>query len=174
MAAKVKSPALSTASANITSIFETDTLARHDFLKTYQRQSPLQPEKRLLLAVLKDAIEIFQKLANARNRRQRALFAAAEQWIYDKDADGLFTFNGACEALDLNPFFVRRGLTYWRKQRQSFSISPGATTGAEMLSSSRRQHRRFDRQHEHDGCDRNKLEFSRDQARHGQRDHESL
>ena len=139
MSRNANSPAASKANVNIANIFETDTLARHDFLKTYQRQTPLQPEKRLLLAVLKDAIEIFQKLANTRDRRQRTLYAAAERWIYDHDADGLFSFNGACEALELNPVFVRRGLTAWRGQGQSLGRTPGATTEANA------RHPQFDR-----------------------------
>ena len=117
MASKARGGQSQTSAVNIANLFEFDTLAREDFLKTYQRRIPLQPEKLLLIAVLKDAIEIFQKLSRARGRRQRALFKGAETWIYDEQADGLFSFNGVCEALELNPSFVRAGLTAWQGQQ---------------------------------------------------------
>ena len=71
-----------------------------------------------MLAVLKDAVTCFQKYFTARDRIGTSLFREAEEWILlqEKD-DWLFSFDNICEALDLNPRYIREGLLHWRDHR---------------------------------------------------------
>lgn len=77
----------------------------------------LRPEKRLMLAVLEDAIHCFQHFLQARNRRGRRLHQEAAGWIFSRDNGWLFSFESICVALDFDPEYIRRGLWCWRKSR---------------------------------------------------------
>src|SRR5205823_5116157 len=52
----------------------------------------LQPEKRLMLAVLEDAVSDFQKYATATSGRGRRLFANAEVWLRSSADDQPLAF----------------------------------------------------------------------------------
>ncbi len=67
-------------------------------------------EKRLMLAVLKDAIDIFLKHVDSTEPRARRLFIETVDWIRSEDTRELFSFPSVCETLDLNPSCLRRGL----------------------------------------------------------------
>jgi hypothetical protein len=76
-------------------------------------------EEKLLLAVLGDAIEHFQKYALSKDEKGRKLFQEAEEWFLEKDSDQLFSFEYICEILQLRPNYIRKGLLSW-KARQHF------------------------------------------------------
>src|SRR5215475_9566452 len=79
-------------------------------------------EERLMLAVLEDAVDYFQKYFLARNPRGKQLFQEAEDWFFDKDGEELFSFESICDALGLNPNHIRKGLLVW-KNAQLKSVS---------------------------------------------------
>lgn len=84
----------------------------------------LQPEKRLMLAILEGAVTDFQKYATATNGLGRRLFAEADAWFASTAADRLVDFENICIALGLEPSFVRAGLRGWciaRRREQSQS-----------------------------------------------------
>ena len=70
----------------------------------------LQPEKRLQVAVLADAVLTFHRLAGRERARARRLFTEVEAWFASDDADTPFTFIGICESLKFDPGYIRRGL----------------------------------------------------------------
>ncbi len=74
----------------------------------------IQPEKRLQVAVLADAVLIFQRWAGVEHSRPQRLFAEVEAWFASDDTDGPFTFVTICDSLSLDPAYVRRGLRRWR------------------------------------------------------------
>ena len=74
------------------SLFEPDPLIVDQHSDTFRRKLYLQPEKRLMLAVLEDAIFCFKKFMTARDRRRKALFHDAEDWIFCKNDDYAFSF----------------------------------------------------------------------------------
>lgn len=76
--------------------------------------SPLLPEKRLMLAVLLDAVECFQKYALLRKARSHPIFNDAKTWIFEDDDERLFSFINICEAIGLNPQYLRNGLSHWK------------------------------------------------------------
>jgi len=78
----------------------------------------LQPEKRLMIAVLEDAVSDFQKYATASSGRGRRLFADADTWLESTATDRPLDFENICQALDLDPSFIRGGLRRWCTARR--------------------------------------------------------
>ena len=96
-------------------------------------------EEKLLLAVLADAIEHFQKHVVAKNEKGRKLFQEAEEWFLEKDSDELFSFENICETLQLHPDYIRQGLMVWKKARLK-TLSVEDHQGRTKLHSSRVSH----------------------------------
>jgi hypothetical protein len=108
-----------------------------------------RPVKRLMLAVLEDAMRCYQTYARSRNRAQRRLFVEAEAWLMDRGADGAFAFETVCEALGIEPSCLRDGLRRWRAQqmdglnpRRLARRSPVTRVGHISAPLRRRQRRR--------------------------------
>jgi hypothetical protein len=81
-------------------------------------EATLQPEKRLLLAVLEGAVSDFQKYATALGGRGRRLFADADAWFASPAADQPCDFENICQALALDPSCIRAGLQRWCSTRR--------------------------------------------------------
>ncbi len=96
------------------SLFQPDTLIPQEYLETFKRRTHLQPEKRLMLAVLEDGVACFQKYATACDTRGRRYFAETEAWVLEEPSERLFSFANICEALALNADYLRRGLMSWK------------------------------------------------------------
>jgi hypothetical protein len=100
----------------LTFLFQPDTLLSHQYFATFRRRQ-LEPEKRLMLAVLEDAVACFQSYVFAESRRTRALFNEAEDWIRNENSDYVFSFENICAALKISPTYVRKGLLRWKSRR---------------------------------------------------------
>lgn len=101
----------------VTSLFQPDTLMPDQYLETFRRKLHLEPEKKLLLAVLEDAIACFQKYIFSKDGKGRVLFQEAEDWILEEDTDWLFSFANVCEMLGFDPSYLRDGLMRWKAQK---------------------------------------------------------
>ena len=71
------------------------------------------PEKRLLLAVLEEAVGTYQRYVMATDRRRRRMFADVEAWFASDDAAWLYSFVAICDLIGLNAAYVRSGLGRW-------------------------------------------------------------
>ena len=71
----------------VASLFQPDTLLTDQYLNTQRRNTSLEPEIRLMLAMLEDAVSCFQKYVNAQRRKEQALFQEVEEWFFEKDSD---------------------------------------------------------------------------------------
>jgi len=100
----------------VSSLFQPDTLLPEQYLDTYRRKLHLEPEKKLMLAILEDGIACFQKYVFARDGKGKALFREAETWVEDKGGEAVFSFDSVCECLGLDPDYVRRGMRTWKAQ----------------------------------------------------------
>lgn len=98
---------------------EPETILPSQFFDRVNIDASLQPEKRLMLAVLEDGVGTFQKYAAAAGRRARRLFAEAEDWFASDDSDRPFAFVSICQALGLEPMYVRKGLGHWYEQQRT-------------------------------------------------------
>ena len=93
------------------SFLQPDPLVPAQFCAIFRCQKASVPEKRLMFAVMEDAIICFQKYAPARNAREMRRFREAENWIFSKDSDWWFSFENICAHVGLDPDYVRRRLT---------------------------------------------------------------
>ena len=66
--------------------------------------------KRLMLAVLSDAVRCFLAYADAQDPAGRLRFAEAQGWILDHKAEGPFAFVTICESLGIEPNCMRNGI----------------------------------------------------------------
>jgi hypothetical protein len=89
--------------------FQPDSLLSAQYFETLRRKTILEPEKRLMLAILEDAIDCLQNNVLAQSLKSRRLFQEAVKWIVEVDADWVFSFENVCDALALNPAYVRQG-----------------------------------------------------------------
>ena len=92
-----------------------DVLATQQYRDQWQGSGCLQSEKKLMFAVLLDAIECFQKYAVLPGSHARRLFENAEEWIFENNRDWPFSFVNVCEAMEIDPSYLRKGLAKWRR-----------------------------------------------------------
>lgn len=68
-----------------------------------------------MLALLTDALNVYQKGALSRLTRLRRLYVDAERWIMANQAhSNAFSFLTVCEALGINPDLLRRRIIDWK------------------------------------------------------------
>ena len=79
-------------------------------------------EKRLMLAVLENATEDFQKYALATDSRGKQLFQEAQDWILDTSDPSFFSFESICQHLNLDPQYMRHGFMRWKNARLSCRV----------------------------------------------------
>jgi hypothetical protein len=97
-------------------LFEPDVLLPGQFFSFFRKEAGFDRERRLMLAVLEDAIDCFQKYAHTNDLRGRQLFLESYEWIMSPDKRWLFSFENICQIVDMNPEYIRQGLSRWRVQ----------------------------------------------------------
>ena len=98
-------------------------------------------EERLMLGVLGNAVEYFQKYVLARNPRGKQLFREAEEWFLDKDGEALYSFESICETLGLHPDPIRKGLMVWKEARlKTLSVEDDRQDRRQLASTRIRHH----------------------------------
>lgn len=99
------------------SLFVPDIITPEQFYEGNRDDSSIRPVKRLMLAVLEDALRSFQNNATATAGPRRRLFVEAEEWLCGGGGEGPFSFETVCETLGIEPEFLRKGLLEWRSQQ---------------------------------------------------------
>jgi hypothetical protein len=80
--------------------------------------TPAQAQRRLMAAVLHDAIKCFQDHLFASGPRGRRLHRQAETWLWSRSVAWPFAYERICETLDLDPDALRLRLWRWRLREQ--------------------------------------------------------
>jgi len=96
---------------------EPDTLMPSQFVDILRRKLPMDGERRLLIAVLEDAVHCFRKNLHATDPKVRQLFLDAETWILTNDRTWFFSFDNVCETLDIDADYLRDGLMRWKESQ---------------------------------------------------------
>ncbi len=95
-------------------LFEPDTILSAQFYANYKGGPYKQPELRLMAAVLEDAISCLTLKVRPATARQLKQFGDAWQWFAaEDDSEWIFSFKNICEALGIDPAYLRRGLIRW-------------------------------------------------------------
>ena len=98
-------------------LFVPDVLTPEQFYDSRRDDSTIRPVKKLMMAILEDALRCFQNNADAKGGPRKRLFNEAEQWLIGEGGEGPFSFETVCETLGIEPQFLRRGLRDWRTQQ---------------------------------------------------------
>jgi hypothetical protein len=101
-------------------ILEPDVFLPSQFYGTGSLSRKLEGEKRLMIAILKDAVECLDKYRGARSSSGRSNYLNALEWVEDKSTDWLFSFTNICDLLGFDPDYMRGVLL----KRENKGIKP--------------------------------------------------
>jgi hypothetical protein len=83
-----------------------------------------EPSRRLMLAVLADAVATFRRTAQACTRRDALIFAETAHWFASDDETEPFAFLTVCDALGLDAEYLRKGLKAIRARAREARHAP--------------------------------------------------
>jgi hypothetical protein len=91
-------------------ILEPDVFLPSQFYGSAGLTRQLEGEKRLMIAVLKDAVECLDKYRESRSSAGQCQYQSAIEWVEDTDTDRLFSFTNICDLLGFDPEYLREVL----------------------------------------------------------------
>ena len=101
----------------------------------------LTGEQRLMLALLADAINVYQQGVQSRNTRKRLLFIDAERWIMaGAKSRHAFSFDTVCDALGIHSGMLRRRMVAWKHELRRSAASRVATPHLRLKITPRNKH----------------------------------
>lgn len=123
---------------------EPQGLLPSQFFPRNGRAARVEGERKLMVAVLEDAVRCFRKYSVASNRRGRRLFREVEAWFMEPDTGSALSFEYVCEASGLDADSIRSRLRRWHHEKiaverlrdpmqRSVRLDPSATDGAVRL-----------------------------------------
>lgn len=86
------------------------------------------PERLLLSALLFDGVQSYMNYFAADSDESKSKYREAYLWVHRTGSDYVFSFDAVCEALGVNPEYLRYGLINacnsqsfeWRRSRRNF------------------------------------------------------
>jgi hypothetical protein len=100
-------------------LFQPDTLLPSQYFDRVRRRGQYDGERRLMIAILEDAVDTYRKQAGAHDPRGQQAFLEAEEWFDDVDRTWLYSFENICDVLDLDADYLRRGLRAWKARAKA-------------------------------------------------------
>lgn len=91
-------------------ILEPDIFLPSQFYGSGGLSRNLEGEKRLMIAILKDAVECLDKFRESRSSSGRSYYLSALEWVQDEDTEWLFSFTNICDLLGFDPDYLREVL----------------------------------------------------------------
>ena len=98
-------------------LLQPDTVLPAQYFGGRRSRGTHDAEHELVVAVLQDAVDCFQKHLLARERKARQLYIDAEAWIMSDDRRWPFSFENVCDLLNIDAAGLRQGLLRWRTTR---------------------------------------------------------
>ena len=105
-----------TAEDRVQELFQPDTLLPSQYFDRLRRRASIDGERRLMVAILEDAVDVYRKQAGARDRKRRHLFEDAEAWIESAERSWIFSFENICDMLSIDAEYLRKGLRAWKQK----------------------------------------------------------
>ena len=125
-----------------TSPIEPEVLTPEQHADRTGRVRSAQPEVRLMLAVLDEAIATYLRCAVEAGAHRRVLLAEVERWFGSTDTDWPYSFANICDVLGLDADGLRRGLAAWRERQAPRGRAAARPRLREVLSGRRRMAQR--------------------------------
>jgi hypothetical protein len=124
-------------------ILEPDVFLPSQFYGTGGLSRQVDGEKRLMIAILKDAVECLNKYRGARSSLGSSQYQNALEWVEDEGTEWLFSFNNICDLLGFDPGYLRKMLIKKeggyadpvRGKIYAFPVANGASRGSTPASS---------------------------------------
>jgi hypothetical protein len=91
-------------------ILEPDLSSASQFYGTGALSRQLEGEKRLMIAIFKDAIECLEKYRSSRSSSGQIQYQNALEWVEDRGKEWLFSFSNICDLLGFDPEYIRKVL----------------------------------------------------------------
>jgi len=107
------------------------------FAELLQRSADRTPELRLMAAVLEDAIRTFCRCAGSREVRRQRLFRETANWFESSEVSWPFSFENICDALALEPGWIRGLLRRWRTAETPSAHRPAKIPRFRRIAGSR-------------------------------------
>jgi hypothetical protein len=117
------------------SVFVPDVLTPAQYFDSIRGDSADVPLKRLMMAVLQDAIRCFQSNPRNRSRFKELCFREVTEWIFHTPGDGPFSFVSVCDVLGIFPEYLRMGLAEWERGHAAGLPAPRLGRRAPVLGS---------------------------------------
>ena len=90
-------------------LFQEESLAVHPYLHTLPRKEFAEPDTRLMLVLLEDALRCLEKYVLATDGKGKALFDETEDWVFAKNDNWIFSFSDVCEVLRIQSAMHSKG-----------------------------------------------------------------
>jgi hypothetical protein len=92
--------------------------------KEFEVQAAVRGERRLLLALLYDAVCWYQKYMFAKKQLDRRLFQGVQKWFRQLESRAPISFQYVCDILHVDPDYFRRGLKMLRGNQSANAAVP--------------------------------------------------
>jgi hypothetical protein len=96
-----------------------ETLSSARFFDDRAAKTLIEAERKLMVAILEDAIQCFQDNFSETHSPRKRLFNDAHRWIFAVKNDWVFSFENICGVWGFEPGYVRKGLAQWREKETS-------------------------------------------------------
>ena len=103
-------------------ILEPDIFLPSQFYGGNGLSRKLEGEKRLMIAILKDAVECLEKYRGSRSSTGRMPLRNAIEWVEDTSTEWLFSFTNICDLLGFDPELFARSAAQTGKSVRQGSI----------------------------------------------------
>jgi hypothetical protein len=97
-------------------VFAPDVLMPSQHVDRLRRRSEQDGPRRLMIAILEDALNVFCRMVGTADVRGREMFVEAEEWFESRNDEWLFSFESVCAVLGFEPEYLRRGLRAWKRR----------------------------------------------------------
>lgn len=91
-------------------ILEPDIFLPSQFYGNGGLSRKLEGEKRLMIAIMKDAVECLEKYRGSHTSAGKISYQAAIEWVEDNDTEWLYSFTNICDLLGFDPEYLRTQL----------------------------------------------------------------
>jgi hypothetical protein len=100
-------------------VFENESILPAQLFPRRRDDARMDPFRRLALAVLVDAVHVFQTNFDALRPSRRREFNEAREWLLGPPGRGPFAFANVCFLLDIDPSRLRNWLGRWQAVKRA-------------------------------------------------------